>query len=419
MCRKSLVKETNLLKEVSKLIKANDIKKKQSGIMFNIFTTLNSERDEVFTHSNMIYALLNHKNEHGMDDIYLKLFLKEIGIPKTFLNLTWNVEREWIFENGRIDFFLKCKKMCISIEMKIDADDQKKQLFRYEEYSKQINQNYLVVYLTLDGKYPSEQSVEGINIKNFKCISFKVHILNWLLTCLNETKADMSAHSFIKQYLYLINKLVGEENMEEDMKNLIKSSDDLKAAIAIANGISEVKTEVLVNFMDELNKSFIAKKVKPSKYNRDEAESYYKGSYIPELVFNLKEYTIASGKKIYFGMGVAIDYSLYYYFAFMEKHEDGLLYCINKEEFENKHNEIFNECNNGLINVLGPIRRKASGSLLWEYIIDCNGHKYDFKHFSDNCAELKETYIEEAERISNMIINLKKAVENAIWINTL
>lgn len=409
---KAISIEANLLKDASKILKANIIRKKQLGIGFNIFTTLNIERNEVFTHSNMIYALLNPKNDHGMDDVYLKLFLKEIGVPKTFLNYVWDVEREWIFEKGRIDFFLKCEKMCIAIEMKIDAGDQDQQLLRYEEYTKLVSQKYLIYYLTLDGKYPSEQSARGINKTYLKCISFEIHILNWLNACLEATNEGMAVYSFIKQYLYLVDKLVGEENMIEDMKKIIKNADDLKAAITIANGLSEVKTEVLVNFMDELYNSFISKKVKPNEYSREDAELYYQGSYEPKQIFKIKEYTISGGEKVYFAMGIVIEYSMYYYFAFMEEHEDGLLYCINREEFQKKHNKIFNECNEALINVFGSIRRKASGSLLWEYIMDSNGHEYDFKHFSDNCAELKDTYIEEAKRIGNMMIGLKKAVES-------
>lgn len=40
--------------------------------------------------------------------------------------------------------------------------------------------------------------------------------------------------------------------MEEAMKSPIKNADDLMAAITIANSLNEIKTEVLVNFMDEL-----------------------------------------------------------------------------------------------------------------------------------------------------------------------
>lgn len=414
MPKDNLLKEATLIKKADKVIKANKTAQKQYNFGFNIFTALNIERDEVFTHSNMIYALLNPRGNHGMGDTYLKLFLKEIGVSKTFLNYSWSLEREWVFENGRIDFFLKCKKMCIAIEMKIDAGDQDKQLFRYEEYSKGINSNYLIYYLTLDGKYPSEQSAEGIDKRYFKCISFKVHILNWLKTSLATTNENMAPNSLIKQYLYLIEKLVGEEKMEEAMKSIIKNADDLMAAITIANSLNEIKTEVLVNFMDELNKQFIKKKVKPIEYNREEAEAYYQGSYEPGLVLKIKEYTLAGGKKVNFSICIAVEYNLYYYFAFMEKHEDGFHYCINREDFQKNHSKIFNECNNTLVNILGIIKRKASGSLMWEYVQDINGYNYDFKHFSDNCVKLKDNYVIEAERIAEIIINLKKAVENEL-----
>ncbi|AQS05545.1 PD-(D/E)XK nuclease family protein [Clostridium beijerinckii] len=414
MRKDNLLSEETLIKEAGKLIKANKMTQKYHNISFNIFTTLNIERDEVFTHSNMIYALLNPRENHGMDDTYLKLFLKEIGISETFLNYTWAVEREWVFENGRIDFFLKCEKMCVAIEMKIDAGDQDKQLFRYEEYSKGVNSNYLIYYLTLDGKYPSEQSADGMDKRYLKCISFKEHILNWLKACLGATNQDMTPYSLIKQYLYLIEKLVGEEKMAEAMKSLIKNADDLMSAITISNSLNEIKTEVLVNFMDELNKQFIKKKVKPVEYNREDAEAYYQGSYEPGLVFKIREYTLAGGKKVNFSVCIAVEYNLYYYFAFMEKHEDGFYHCMNWEEFQKKHSKVFNECNDAIVNILGEIKRKGSGSLLWEYILDNNGHNYDFKHFSDNCVELKDNYVKEATRIADIIINLKKAVENQL-----
>ncbi|OPJ57778.1 hypothetical protein [Clostridium chromiireducens] len=66
------------------------------------------------------------------------------------------------------------------------------------------------------------------------------------------------------------------------------------------------------------------------------------------------------------------------------------------------------------MNILGEIKRKGLGSLLWEYVRDNNGHNYGFKHFSDNCVELKDTYVKEAARITDIIINLKKAVENQL-----
>ncbi|OPJ57779.1 hypothetical protein [Clostridium chromiireducens] len=93
--------------------------------------------------------------------------------------------------------------------------------------------------------------------------------------------------------------------------------------LAIANSLNGIKTEVLVNFMDELNKKFIKNKVEPIEYNREDAEVYYQASYEPGLVLKIKEYTLAGGKKVNFSICIAVEYNLYYYFAFMEKHEDG------------------------------------------------------------------------------------------------
>ncbi|WP_160692655.1 PD-(D/E)XK nuclease family protein [Clostridium sp. C2-6-12] len=161
MPKDNLLKEATLIKKADKVIKANKTAQKQYNFGFNIFTALNIERDEVFTHSNMIYALLNPRGNHGMGDTYLKLFLKEIGVSKTFLNYSWSLEREWVFENGRIDFFLKCKKMCIAIEMIIDAGDQDKQLIRYEEYSKCVNSNYLIYYYNFRWKVSFRTKCRG------------------------------------------------------------------------------------------------------------------------------------------------------------------------------------------------------------------------------------------------------------------
>lgn len=46
----------NLLQEAKAIIKNNYEAKKNCGGDFNIFSVLNIERDEVFTHSNMIYS---------------------------------------------------------------------------------------------------------------------------------------------------------------------------------------------------------------------------------------------------------------------------------------------------------------------------------------------------------------------------
>lgn len=404
--KKSLIRKAiEIINEYDKCINEN-------GEKLNIFTALNCERDEVFTHSKMIYTLLN--NRYAVGNKYLLLFLKQIGIQDKLLEEYWHVEREWVFNNGRIDFYVFCEDFNIAVEMKIDAQDGEKQLLRYEQYLKKRHKGYKVFYLTLDGKSPSKQSIEGVDVKKFSCISFKHHILEWLKECLAITSAEIPLYSFIQQYMFLINKLTGEDTMKEKMNKIISNSKELEAAIEIADSLKDIKSEVLVNFWDCLYKYCIKYKNKPFEIIREDAVNFYEGGYAPEMLFLIKEFTLKGNKKVKFCMSVEIDYNLYYYFGIFEERDDGYNYLLNREEFRNKHKRVYDECNNALIEAFGSIKRKASGSLLWEYIEDTDGNRYDFKHFSKNCIMLKDNYEEEADRIAKIVCGLKMSVVNVI-----
>ena len=45
---------------------------------FNIISALHKERDEVYLHSRMISYLLSPISGHGMENLYLKLFVRDI-----------------------------------------------------------------------------------------------------------------------------------------------------------------------------------------------------------------------------------------------------------------------------------------------------------------------------------------------------
>ena len=78
------------------------------------------------------------------------------------------------------------------VENKIYAEDQIGQLNRY--YYSMINKNYSnaeleIVYLTLDGSEPDEESTKGLT-KEIKekiiTISYKENIVEWLNDCIKE-----------------------------------------------------------------------------------------------------------------------------------------------------------------------------------------------------------------------------------------
>src|SRR5574344_593196 len=72
----------DLLNSIKPIIAKNDEIKKQQydrGELFNIFSVMNAESDEVRTHSSIIAELLNPNGSHGLHDKFLKLFLTIVG----------------------------------------------------------------------------------------------------------------------------------------------------------------------------------------------------------------------------------------------------------------------------------------------------------------------------------------------------
>jgi hypothetical protein len=156
---------TNLLKEVGSIIKTHEEHANKQGENFNIFKILRMERREVKTHSNFIYELLNPNGLHGQGDIFLKSFA-ELVIKSEVPDTVEKPQQEDLTDkNRRIDFTLETEKNVIGIEMKIDAGDQKSQLFDYQDdlnkRIKNTDKGTKLFYLTLSGKNASEKSLKS------------------------------------------------------------------------------------------------------------------------------------------------------------------------------------------------------------------------------------------------------------------
>lgn len=403
-----------LLSEVKTKIEFKEQEKVKQGGEINIFSILKKERSEVETHSNMIFALLNSKSGHSMGDIYLKLFLKEIGVDNKLINEKWTVEREWAFENGRIDFLLSCEKFCIPIEMKIDAGDQPDQLIRYERFAKNdFKDNYCIYYLTLYGKLPSEQSGKGVN--NLKLISFKNNILQWLDECLANTKPDMQAYSLIKQYRDLVKKIVREGNMMKDLKKLITNSKSLKSAIEISNALDLIKTDVLMEFMNTLKDEFESLECEPNFYDEEITQNYYIGKekIYPSMCFNLMDID----DSIKFCLSINLDWNLYCSVGFIEVvQKDGKIEweTVPIDKIKTDYKEKCEKCLKASESIFNNLTPSKDG-LHWFYLTDkSSNNKFDFKHFSENCVALKDDCFEESRTICNDISDKIKSIKKEL-----
>ncbi len=244
---------------------------------FNVFTTLRKESDEVYLHSRFISSILDPKGNHGLGNIPLNFFLKEIGNK---FHITGETEvipnsKDWT-ERKEIDVFignleLKGEKCAIIIENKIYATDGDKQLETYfEKVTKEFGykpSNIEVYYLTLDGHKPSQGSIGNINVEDIHCIKYIAEIKTWLLDKVYKTSgASNFLKSAIEQYIALVTKLTCDVEYNKELTEFVRKNwEDTKEIVQnkgnkypeneyeiLRNDIYHVYWHIITDFLNDL-----------------------------------------------------------------------------------------------------------------------------------------------------------------------
>ncbi|MDZ7774415.1 MAG: hypothetical protein U5L09_01765 [Bacteroidales bacterium] len=103
----------------------------------------------------------------------------------------------------------------------------------YEAYKKRAP---FLFFLTLDGTKSQHNSSETTN---YKTLSYKENIINWLLKCKEKAVDSPVLRETIKQYINLIKKLTNQNlnrKMNEDIINrVLKDQDSFKAFTSLVN----------------------------------------------------------------------------------------------------------------------------------------------------------------------------------------
>ena len=400
-----------LLEKGKKLLK--DYSSKDSSEI-NILNIIDGDTLE-WSHSkilNILFSKIHIKNER---DNFLTLFLKRLEIENIDED-EFLVEREYRCNPyGQMDFKIENKNLCVVLEMKIYAEDGSKQLRRYEKYCLENKKNYKILYLTLDGHKPSNQSIEGFeNKNNLKCISFKEHILPWLKECLNLVKDEKNKSSFILQYIAVIENLIEEEKYR--MADLIKGSKDAKAIIFLYEKILKDKMqEILKKFLEKLGRE-IKKNIRGVRYKELKNEYYNR----PTVNYFLDEIEIK--EKIYrFNFGIEPDKEekIVGCFEFFEYDEiDDKLYWLEFEKIKKIDKEFFSKWNEKIENLLVDFKIKNlkndRNGYKYFYLTDKNGKVVDFKDFSENSIALSliDNIDKEVEKFSKIIIEIIRKLKN-------
>lgn len=263
-------KINKLLKQISEIVlkeKTQQEEKRKRGENFNIFKVLGLSSSEVRLHSAFIAELLNPNGDHGLGDKFLVSFLTNVIRKK--VTFPFDSESAQVYveysignvasdhkEGGRIDLLIRDKnRQTIIIENKIYAGDQPLQMFRYNEYaSKRLSkEQYVLLYLTLDGSQPSEDST-GKQKFDYKCISYRNNILPWLESCIGIAALYPRIRETIAQYKSNLNIILDimSKTTETDMLKQLISEDNIEATISILSLDNMIKTTIRKNFLTQL-----------------------------------------------------------------------------------------------------------------------------------------------------------------------
>jgi len=187
---------------------------RQTAPDYNIFYVLkNMAASEVKLHSPFLADLLDVHGQHCQGDLFYREFLKVLNLPEDIFlpaDLNWfSVQTEAASGTGGIDILITYRKegqyFALAIENKIYAGDQEKQLERYHNYLVQeYDQNFRLIYLTLDGRKPSHFSAcaEFQAQNDIPCLSYRYHIRQLLDATIPHIKPS-HVRATVEQYRHV------------------------------------------------------------------------------------------------------------------------------------------------------------------------------------------------------------------------
>lgn len=418
--------------EASGLIsKARDIlsslsKEKKAGDDFNIFSILERDRAEV-RHSRLLAELLNPKGSHGHGLVFLKKFtrlindIRNLNTVNTKTVLIDDDEMAGFHDNavveteqfhlvngvkGYIDIVIETKDIAIVIENKIDARDQSEQLWRYVESKKESANKTIAVYLTPDGRSPSNDSIGNLGLENIVLLSYQEHIGVWLDECIGIAEND-NVKIVLVQYQTLIEKITNKNNKREnvELSKLLLEDGNMATVIKLTNALSWAKATIEMEFFRELKESVVGElqNLGFEFYNGDDWSWSFDDSgieWISDMRKPLAKNNDNGLNAIYFYKQIEKNKKLFLRFG-VDKES-----CIWLDCFLSKNTPSVKDRVSRL-----PKKIKKEFTVLKEYCILLEGESFPHVNFSveaDFYIKTKDECKEIAQEIGKMAIDIVK-----------
>ena len=161
---------------------------------------------------------------------------------------------------GRADIYLEDREgNVVVIENKIYAGDSECQLLRYHNSLTDAGKSPSIIYLSLKGNQPSNESLGEKNscVKNplsIDCVKVLSYtgIQQWLSKIVDYCSLEMESN--VEQYSHLISNLLMENKIQEV---ILSSGNSYKAAIKVAKSLEDVRMTLKRDFINHLKEELI------------------------------------------------------------------------------------------------------------------------------------------------------------------
>lgn len=234
---------------------------------YNLFSSLLSITDEVRLHSRFLASLLDPRGGHYQEDLFLAHFLKVAGLADFGLNTQ---EVIVLREQDNIDLRITDSQKHIIVENKIFAGDQERQIERYINTvrdEKVQDQDICVVYLSPEGRAPSNYSLGNFEVKEdrlvekdgreirYHALSYKKDILKWLDRIGREVSNLTSLKVIVDQYREVVEKLTNQyKEKVVGLEEVLEKKENYELALKLSKEIPTFQDKAIGIFFDELVK---------------------------------------------------------------------------------------------------------------------------------------------------------------------
>lgn len=211
------------------------------GERYNLLSILGLSTYEL-KHSAIIANLLDPQGSHGCGDAFLRAFFEVLAIPYPWARDEQITSRREVYAGpvtdstgGRIDILVSGKSYGLIIENKIYAEDQSKQLLRYDAYGREHFARYDLIYLTLYGCEASQESAStqtGQSAKH-RPISYADQVLAWLTQCARLAYDKPLVRESLNQYIQTIKQLTYQDMSQEYINEIIALGVDNPEVVTI------------------------------------------------------------------------------------------------------------------------------------------------------------------------------------------